>query len=482
MMKKIIFLTLVATFALADVGKWGVEEDASVAVLTQDNFEQFLADHSKVFVKFYAPWCGHCKKMAPGYSKVAERMQALEDGTPIAKVDCTVHTELAQKYGVQGYPTLKYFVDGNAVDYKGAREENDIFNWIQKRNGPSSSELTTQEQFDTHSGLNLSVTYVTPESSSEDLKAYMAFAMEFDDVAFGHVSAGDLTSSLELNNTYALVVNRGFDDGRKILGSDTPIDLAGMKSFFEGVRYPMVMDFDQKAAEKIFGSQASAMFYFTDDASDSGLVNFREFAKNNQGDVTFSISTVSDGLGARLSEYIGVTAADAPCVRLVKFVNGELQKYKVNSSSTEDLTSALADFNAGNSQPFYKSQPVPETNDEPVKVLVGDNFDSMVLESNKYVLVEAYAPWCGHCKKLEPIYNELAEKLLGQEDLVIAKMDSTANEHSAISVKGFPTLKLFTPGNATPVDYNGDRSLADLVKFLETQLGRKFEGFEAEEL
>ena len=77
--------------------------------------------------------------------------------------------------------------------------------------------------------------------------------------------------------------------------------------------------------------------------------------------------------------------------------------------------------------------------------------------------MEAYAPWCGHCKKLEPIYKELAEKLSGVEDVVIAKMDSTANEHPSLNVQGFPTLKLYKPGNKTPTDYNGDRSLKDLV-------------------
>lgn len=113
--------------------------------------------------------------------------------------------------------------------------------------------------------------------------------------------------------------------------------------------------------------------------------------------------------------------------------------------------------------PHYKSAPVPETNDEPVKVVVGDSFDSMVTTEDKYVLLEAYAPWCGHCKKLEPIYTELAEKLSTESDIVIAKMDATENEHSLMPVTGFPTLRLFKPGSKTPVDYQGDRSLKDLV-------------------
>ena len=480
-MKVLLFLTVMSMIAASDVGKWGVEEDASVVVLGESNFEKFVQEHPKVFVKFYAPWCGHCKQMAAGYSNIAKKMNDSEDGIPIAKVDCTIHGELAKTYGVQGYPTLKYFVNGKPVEYKGGREENDIYNWIQKRNGPASSELTTSDQLDTHSALSLSVLLVTPEGNTEALQNYTAMAMEFDDVAFAHTSSEALKNSLEIKNDFALVVFRDFDDGKKILGSDNVMTLETLKNFFENVRFPVVMDFDQKSAEKIFGSQASAMFYFTDDASDSGLASFREFAAENRGTLLYSYSTVSSGLGARLAEYVGVTSTDAPCVRLVKFVDGNLEKFKI-TNSVEGMTQGLADFNEGNLKPFFKSQPVPETNDEPVKVLVGDNFDAMVLESDKWVLVEAYAPWCGHCKTLEPIYKQMAEKLAGVEDLVIAKMDSTANEHAAISVKGFPTLKLFSPGNATPTDYSGDRSLNDMVKFLETQMGRKFDSFEPEEL
>ena len=96
--------------------------------------------------------------------------------------------------------------------------------------------------------------------------------------------------------------------------------------------------------------------------------------------------------------------------------------------------------------------------------------------------MEAYAPWCGHCKKLTPIYKELAEKLADEQDIVIAKMDATENEHSLMPVQGFPTIRLFKPSTKTPVDYSGDRSLKDLVKFLETQVGRTFGNIKSEDL
>lgn len=75
-----------------------------------------------------------------------------------------------------------------------------------------------------------------------------------------------------------------------------------------------------------------------------------------------------------------------------------------------------------------KSEEIPADNSAPVKVVVGKSFDDIVLDETKDVLVEFYAPWCGHCKALEPKYDELAQKLAYNNNLVIAKLDATANE------------------------------------------------------
>ena len=481
-MKRILFLVCMLNLSLAEAGKWGLEEDEHVVVLTKDNFDQFLKDHQRVFVKFYAPWCGHCKAMAPGYSNLAKRMQTEENGIPIAKVDSTIEKELSEKYGVQGFPTLKLFVDGEPVDYQGGREENDIYQWLSKKTGPASTELTTEEEYEKHSAMSLSVMMILPEGDADMLKSYMAVAMGYDDVSFTHTSSEELKKKLDLEQTYGFVVFRDFDDGKKIYATNTAPTTDQMKMFFEGVRFPIVMDFDQKSAERIFGSESPAMMYFSDDASDSGLELFRQFATENQGKILFTFSTITSGLGARLAEFLGVTAEDSPCVRIVKFKGGQLEKFVIKDLTTEGYTAALTQFEEDKLQAYYKSEVVPETNDEPVKVIVGNSFEDLVLKSEKWVLFEAYAPWCGHCKKLDPIYTELAEKLSGVEDLVIVKMDATANEHPSLNISGFPTLKLYKAGTDVPTDYNGDRSLKDLVQFLETEMGRTFETLKSEEL
>lgn len=471
MFKHVIALTLILATINCD-GYWGAPEEEDVAVLGNDNFDTFLAANPIVFVKFYAPWCGHCKSMIPAYTKLAQRMKNQENGVAIGKVDATVHNELGSKYGVQGFPTLKLFINGEPIDYSGAREEDPMFNWLMKKTGPASTLMTTEAEVDTHAALNLSVLLLTQEGDENTLKAYMALAANYDDVPFAHATNADLFTKLEVTTKHAIVVFRNFDDGKKMMVNDEGLETANMKKFFEGIRFPTVMDFDQKAAERIFGSQSPAMIYFTDDNADANLDTFKTLAKARQADIFFARSTVTGGLGARLSEFLGVDKTNSPCVRLIKFEGGNLEKFVVTDLTAEGMDQALTDFLAGKLQSYYKSEPIPETNDEPVKVIVGNNFQEVVLDSDKFVMLEAYAPWCGHCKQLEPIYKELAEKVATLDNLVIAKIDATTNEHSSLNIEGFPTIFLFKPGKKdVPVTYEGDRTLDDLIQFLERETG-----------
>ena len=75
---------------------------------------------------------------------------------------------------------------------------------------------------------------------------------------------------------------------------------------------------------------------------------------------------------------------------------------------------------------------------------------------------------CGHCKQLEPTWDKLGEKYSDSDSVVIAKMDSTANELEDVKVQGFPTIKLFKKGDNAVIDYNGERTLDGLVKFIDS--------------
>lgn len=108
--------------------------------------------------------------------------------------------------------------------------------------------------------------------------------------------------------------------------------------------------------------------------------------------------------------------------------------------------------------------------------LTPSNFDKLVIDSGKPTLVEFFAPWCGHCKNLAPIYEELASSLeFAKNKVQIAKVDADAEKDLGrrYGVQGFPTLKFFDGKSKDPIDYSGGRDLESLQSFIADKTGVK---------
>ena len=85
----------------------------TVDMFAPEEFESIVfTDKASSFIKFFAPWCGHCQAMAPAWKELGDGYVDAED-TLIGEVDCTVAQDLCTKYNVEGYPTLKYVQAGD---------------------------------------------------------------------------------------------------------------------------------------------------------------------------------------------------------------------------------------------------------------------------------------------------------------------------------------------------------------------------------
>ncbi|XP_033116711.1 thioredoxin domain-containing protein 5-like, partial [Anneissia japonica] len=113
--------------------------------LTKATFKDHILKGNH-FIKFYAPWCGHCKKLAPVWNDLATGFQHNDDVT-IAKVDCTTDKEVCDQFEVRGYPTLLFFKNGEKVDkYQGGRDHVALKNYVMNMvGGATDSDKPTQE-------------------------------------------------------------------------------------------------------------------------------------------------------------------------------------------------------------------------------------------------------------------------------------------------------------------------------------------------
>lgn len=106
-----------------------------VTTLHSDNFDDAVKSKDAL-VEFYAPWCGHCKQLAPTYEQLAEAFVS-EESVLIAKVDATLDGDIADRFGVQGYPTLKWFPAGSleAMDYSSSRDIDGLVEFVNSMSG-----------------------------------------------------------------------------------------------------------------------------------------------------------------------------------------------------------------------------------------------------------------------------------------------------------------------------------------------------------
>merc|ERR1719193_1969084 len=458
-------LALVATV----LGAAEVTKDEGVVVLTVDNFQEVIDANEFVLVEFYAPWCGHCKALAPEYAKAAGALAEKDSPIVLAKLDATEEGAIAEKFEVRGYPTLKFFRNGKAIEYGGGRTADTIVSWLEKKTGPPAVSVASLEEAQAFvAGKDVAVIGYFADQTVSAATAYLSVAGSLDDFQFAITSSPEVAAEHKLEGDSVLLL-KTFDDGKAVLSEG--ITEEAITTFVSSESLPLVVDFNQETAQKIFsGEIKSHLLAFLSAKADSyadDVTMLKSIAVENKGKMLFVTINTDEEDHKRILEFFGITESELPTYRAIK-LGEDMAKFKPEDDKFENAEQFVADFMDGKLKQHLMSQEIPEDWDkEGVKVLVGKNFQEVAMNVEKDVLVEFYAPWCGHCKQLVPIWDELGEKYKDHESIVIAKMDSTANELEEVKVQGFPTIKLFKKGTNEIVDYNGDRTVEGFSKFLE---------------
>ncbi|KAJ1864394.1 protein disulfide-isomerase precursor [Coemansia sp. RSA 989] len=451
-------LSAVATLAIAAA-------ESDVKVLTTETFKEWTASQSLALVEFYAPWCGHCKALAPEYEQAATM---LKPDIGLAKVDCTEEQALCEEMEIPGFPTLKVFKDGDHAAYNGTRKAQGIVNYMRKQLLPPLSQLTAEtiDQFTTSDRVVV-IGFIDDQDSAE-YQALDTLAKELRD-EFNFGVAPGLASEYGVSAP-AVIAFKEFDDGKDIL-EDITVD--SLRKFIQTSSVPVLGEISGETYSMYAQTGLPFGFIFFDSPEMRKQLEkeLYEVAKATK-DINFVLIDANK-YGSQADHLNLEHKWPAFAIQ----AQSSLDKYPFSGELTSDKVSEFVqDYLDGKLEPSYKSEPIPKTNDGDVFVLVSKQFNEIAFDKSKDVLVEFYAPWCGHCKNLAPTYEKLGQLMKGS-GVVIAKMDAIANDvpssESALQVYGFPTIVLIRGEDNSIIEYKGNRSLESLVEFIEENAAAK---------
>lgn len=460
--------------------------------------KQVVGSSDFIAVEFFAPWCGHCKKLAPEWKAAAETLETRPVGVDVdiklAAVDATEHSALASKYGVKGYPTIKVFRNGdvnNAEEYNGPREAAGIVSALSALAGPAALTLSDAAALDAAVKESPLVLLVRGEASP----AFTALAEKSRSgpVAFAQAAAGAVDSADALaGSTEPVVLLRSFDEPVVAFDGDAT-DGAALAAFIQANSTPSVLQLNGDSANAAGLAAAFAtthpkilVFGTADDwAADAALrAAVKEVSATSlEGDHKVHYLAVDGTANEGAAKYFGVEGGPFPVV--TAHDPAADRKYRMPASDSIDAATLKAFATSvadGSAVPHIKSEPVPAEADNagPVRVVVADAFQTEVF-GGKDVLIEFYAPWCGHCKALAPTYEELGAAYADDDGLTIAKMDATANDvpEPRMSVKGFPTIFWVSGATGEITPYDGGRTLEAFQEFIDRSRTVGKDGVEA---
>ena len=445
-----------------------IPTEDGVLVLTTDNFKEAIELNELILVEFYAPWCGHCKALAPEYSKAAEILSEKESKIKLAKIDAQAHRQYADTYGVRGYPTMKYFRQGVPIDYKGGRQAEGVINWVESKAEPPFTPLNSGEDIERFIEDNtVSVVGFFENKENAKAKVFLEVANNMDDIRFGFVSDANLFGKYEITEE-EIVLFKSFDERRNDYNGNA--DAEDLEKFVRTNSFPLVIEFEQKIAPKLFtGDILNALFLFVSSSSDdygSQKDMATKIAKEFKGKVMIILLDTDDQNLEKFLNLLGIQKDEIPGMRLMFGVK-DTYGPDVGGIDENNVRKFLQDYLDGKLNPrrWLKSEDIPsDWNEGPVTTLVGRNFHE-VINGDKTVYVMFYAPWCGHCKNLHPTWNELGKKYEGHDKVIIAKMDATANDLVDLAISSYPTVKIFKGSIESAVD-SKERDLGAMVNFL----------------
>ncbi|ETN67986.1 disulfide-isomerase tigA [Anopheles darlingi] len=416
----VVFRWFLLTLLLVLKVATGHPDTASVQ-LTKENFQSTI-DAENVFVMFYAPWCDYCKKLAPIWAQLAEARNSVNSASSakIARVDCTTDGDLCTQQEVSGYPTLKLFKMGTIVS-EGASDGG-----IKYRGGRDL------DQFNAFLTAQLAR---TASRDDEEVRAAGADSGDVHSIGMDGENEEEIpTPPIPLSPLIELTEDtfaKHISTGKHFVKFYAP--WCGHCTKLAPTWEELAVSLEHERDIRV---------------SKIDCTRFRPICTDFEVKGYPTLLWIEDG--KKIEKYTGPRS------------HNELKQYV--SQMAGGLQGASAD-----GADSAKMEGVEKDNTSSSAVLQLGERDFAHAISRGVTVVKFYAPWCGHCMRLAPTWEQLAEKFTGRDGARIAKVDCTVDGNKELcgeqEVNGYPTVFLYRDG-VKVTEYHGHRSLDDLYEFV----------------
>jgi len=369
---------------------------------------------------------------------------------------------------------------GEIVPYTGGRMAPEMLDWLEKKIGPPAKVLESLEEvekFTTASDVAV-VGFFTKDS--EEKVGWLSACLDYDDYGVHYPVAvtTDSAAAEKFGVSNGVVLFRG-EEQIKYTGDYTVQDL---RDFMTEQAIPLIVEFNHETAQQIFkppNNQKSHLLVFHEGKEEQQTKEVKGVMEKVGVEFKDQVIFVSVDVDVedhrRMVEFLGIRHRinndTYPTFRVITMKDslGPVRFRPKDTTVEEDnLRTFLQQYTQGKVAKDYFVEPLPKDwNDKDVKYLTAMNVKEITENPETQALVMYYAPWCGHCKTLIPVWDALGAKY-SNSDTVLAKMDSTVNEvEGSEKINSFPTIRLHRK-DGTQAEYNGERTVEGITKFLDS--------------
>ncbi|KAG8433103.1 hypothetical protein GDO86_017403 [Hymenochirus boettgeri] len=455
-----------------------IKEEDDVLVLTDSNFARALQENKYLLVKFYVALSGPSQTVKEEFSVAAGKLKKELQEIKFGQVEITQEKDLGKEFKIKEFPTIKLFVNGdreNPTDCKGVRTASSFITWLNRRIGPSAVYINTTDHYDSFvQSDNVTVVGFFKEKGNKK-EYFFDAAKDIPEFAFGLVTNEDVFSHAGKTANIVTVYKKD-KTASYVIKEDEFESKLDLVRLIRTYIMDLVTEYNLETQVTIFDVPTdSHILLFASKTSESFTTvyeNFESAALEFRGKLVFILVDTNETRNGRIFEYFRITEVDTPAVRIMNLTTDMKYRMPADEVSFKNVRSFCQNYLDGKAKPKRESEEIcKDWEKKPVKRLVGKNFNTVAYNKTSNTFVMFYAPWSKECKKLFPVWEELGRRYQNHTNVIIAKIDCTANDIQLMVLERYPYFRFFPAGSDTQaIRYTGERTLEAFTEYLEDNL------------